>query len=350
MSSIAVNSITDASGGTTASINGYTPSASNMAGRNRVINGAMMIDQRNAGAAVTTTTDAAYTIDRWNNRIYSGSGRWSVQQVSANLAGFEYAAKLTVTTTDTPGTYGYALNHRIEGYNVADLGFGTSDAQTVTLSFWVKSSITGTYCVSLRNNAATDSYVAEYSISSANTWEKKTITITGPTSGTWIKINDTGAIFEWSLGSQTSKQTTANAWQSGNYVTTSNQTAWIANSGATFYITGVQLEAGSVANSFERVDYGEMLRRCQRYYWKYDYSGSGYGWALSAFRSDTATVKQANIPHPVRMRSTPTVVLTSSSGTVSNIGFNTDNSVASVTGTSTTGGAYVGYFTADAEL
>jgi hypothetical protein len=266
MSSIAVNSITDASGGTTASINGYTPSASNMAGRNRVINGAMMIDQRNAGAAVTTTTDAAYTIDRWNNRIYSGSGRWSVQQVSANLAGFEYAAKLTVTTTDTPGTYGYALNHRIEGYNIADLGFGTSDAKTVTLSFWVKSSIAGTYCVSLRNNAATDSYVAEYSISSANTWEKKTITIAGPTSGTWIKTNDTGSIFEWSLGSQTSKQTTAGAWQSGNYVTTSNQTAWIATSGATFYITGVQLEVGSTASEFEHRLYGQELALCQRYY------------------------------------------------------------------------------------
>jgi hypothetical protein len=351
MSTIAVNAITDASGGNTASINGATPTTDNTMGRNRIINGDMRIDQRNAGASVTMGSGGAFPVDRWF-AVEDTDGAMTAEQVEDAPTGFINSVKLTTTTADSSLTTTQTAQfmQNIEGFNVYDLGFGSASATTITLSFWVKSSLTGTMGGSLRNNDANRSYPFSYTISSANTWEKKSVTIAGDTSGTWLTNNSIGIRLVFSLGCGPSRLGTAGAWNANNNTGPTGEVPVIGTLNATWYITGVQLEAGSVATSFERVDYGEMLRRCQRYYWKFDYSGSGYGWALSAFRSDTATVKQANIPHPVRMRSTPTVVLTSSSGTVGTIGINTDNSVASVSGVSTTGGAYVGSFTAYAEL
>lgn len=250
-----------------ATLNGLAyPTSGSLSGRNRIINGDMRIDQRNAGASFTITGDGDYSLDRWRCRTYGGPGRFSVQQNSSSPNSVDPSAKLTVTTTDTPGTYGYAFSQRIEGYNFSQFAYGTAAAKSATISFWVRSSITGTYCFSVRNSDGDRSYVAEYSVSTADTWEYKTITFSGDTSGTWLTTNGVGAILEWSLGSQTAKETTAGSWQAGNYVGTSNQTDWISNSGATFYITGVQLEAGSVATPFERRSYGQELALCQRYY------------------------------------------------------------------------------------
>jgi hypothetical protein len=270
--------------------------------RNIIINGDMRIDQRNAGASFTITGDTDYTLDRWRCRTYGGTGRFSVQQDSSSPNSIDPSAKLTVTTTDTSGTYGYAFSQRVEGYNFSPFAYGTAVAKTATISFWVRSSVTGTYCFSIRNGDGDRSYVAEYSISSADTWEYKTITFTGDTTGTWLTTNGIGALLEWSLGVQTAKQTTTGSWQSGNYVGTSNQIDWISNAGATFYITGVQLESGSVATPFERRSYGQELALCQRYYSTFPAALFGFpcpstgGFAISQI-----------YPFAHRMRVAPTV-------------------------------------------
>jgi len=227
----------------------------------------MVIDQRNAGASVTPTADATYTLDRWKVRNGSGAGRFSVIQSSTSAANFPTSVLLTVTTTSAPsGTEFYGFEQDIEGYNMADFGWGTANAQTVTLSFQVRSSLTGTYCISIRNSAADRSYVSEFTINSANTFETKTITIPAITTGTWLSTNGAGLLFLVCLGSGSTREGTAGSWHSSNIVATSNQVDWINTSGATFYITGVQLEKGSTATSFDYRPYGTELALCQRYY------------------------------------------------------------------------------------
>jgi hypothetical protein len=202
-------------------------------------------------------------------RNTSGTGRFSVVQSTTSAANFPTSVLLTVTTTSAPsGTEFYGLAQNVEGYNMADFGWGTANAQSVTVSFQVRSSLTGTYCVSLRNNGGTRSYVAEFTVNAANTFETKTITIPGDTSGTWLTTNGNGIIFNICLGSGSTRKGTAGSWQGTNLIATSNQVDWINTSGATFYITGVQLERGSTASSFEYRSFGAELALCQRYYEK----------------------------------------------------------------------------------
>ena len=267
MSSISVNTITDASGGATTSINGFTPTVSNMAGRNRIINGDMRIDQRNNGAAYIITGDSEYGLDRFQARTYGGSGRFSMQQVSEAPAGFTNSLKVTVTTTDTSGTAGYSIEQRIEGLNITDFNFGSVNAKTYTVSFWVKASIAGTYTLGNRTNNATASCVNTYTINSANTWEKKIITFPANTDYTTSTGTNIGILCDFGFGAQTSKSTsTLGVWQAGNYVFNSGQVDLMQTSGATWQVTGVQLEAGSVATPFEHRQYGQELALCQRYY------------------------------------------------------------------------------------
>jgi hypothetical protein len=278
--------------------------------RNRIINGDMRIDQRNAGASVTPTADSTYTLDRWVIRNFGGSGRFSVQQSSASVPlGFFHAAVLTVTTADATNASAYSLSQRIEGFNTSDLGLGSTTAKNISVSFWVRSSLTGTYCVAVRNLTATESYVAEYTISAANTWEYKTVTLPTVVSGTWEVTNNIGLILDFTLGSNSGRETTAGAWQSGNFVGTSNQTEWIATSGATFYLTGVQLEPGTVATPFERRSFGQELALCQRYYQK------GLAGAVS-YNSSGAQIQRAWCNFVSSMRATPTVGLTVASGSL----------------------------------
>jgi len=300
MSTLAVDAIVDSSNGNTTTINGATPTAYNTMGKNRIINGAMEIDQRNAGSAYTITGDGQYGVDRFQARTFAGSGRFSMQQVSDAPTGFLNSLKITVTTTDTSGTNGYSVDQRIEGLNITDFNFGSASAKTYTLSFWVKSSIAGTYAVSNRNTLVSSSCVFTYTINSANTWEKKTITFPANTSYTTGTDNGIGLLCDFSFGAQTSKSTsTLGEWISGNYVFNSGQVDLMQTSGATFYITGVQLEVGSVATEFERRPYSTELALCQRYYFSTYYSifaytqAAGFGYGATSY-------------FPVAMRAAPT--------------------------------------------
>ena len=269
MSSISVNTITDASGGATATINGYTPTASNMGGKNRIINGDMRIDQRNAGASVTFDGSNKYVTDRFFG--FSNVGTTTAQQSTVAPAGFNNSLLVTQTTGGSVVSSSYiALQHRVEGFNTADLGWGTASAQTVTLSFWVRSSITGAFSVALNNSASNRSYVSNYTINAANTWEQKTITVTGDTSGTWLTNNGLGISLVWNFGYGSNYTTsTLNSWLgSGAFGSTTATTAFATTSGATWQVTGVQLEAGSVATPFCPAgggSYGAELALCQRY-------------------------------------------------------------------------------------
>jgi len=214
MSTIEVGAITDESGGTTATINTYTPTASNMAGRNRIINGNMAIDQRNIGASVTPG-EGIYTVDRWEAKQTTAS-KFSVQQNAGSVTppvGFtNYVGCTSLSAFSIGATDQFGLRQIIEGLNVADLGWGTADAQTITVSFWVRSSLTGTFGCAIYNYAGNRSYPFSYAISSSNTWEKKTVTIAGDTSGTWPNTSTHGPVLFFSLGTGTTYSGTAGAW------------------------------------------------------------------------------------------------------------------------------------------
>jgi hypothetical protein len=303
MSDLSVNSIGDAIGGATTTINGYTPTVSNMAGRNRIINGDMRIDQRNAGAAVTTA--GSFPVDRMRMTNIT-DGAFSAQQDSSAPSGFINSVKITTTTADATltTTQTLLLEHRLEGVNTYDLAWGTASAKTVTLSFWVRSSLTGTFGGALQNSAQDRSYPFTYSISVADTWEYKTVTIPGETSGTWLTTNGIGLRISFGLGAGPDRSGTAGAWAGVNYFSATGAVSVIGTLGATFYITGVQLEAGSVATPFEHRMYGQELALCQRYFRKM-LATVIYARFASGFCENT-TRASTYIPFPTVMRSAPT--------------------------------------------
>jgi hypothetical protein len=235
--------------------------------RNRVINGDMRIDQRNAGASVNS--NGAFIVDRFQ-QLMSGGGVLTSQRSTTVPAGFTNSIFIQVTTADSSiaaGDY-YLLRHTVEGFNTADLGWGAANALSVTLSFWVRSSVTGTFSGAVENAAETRSYPFTYAISSVNTWEKKTITIPGDTSGTWATDNTVGIYLNLDLGSGSTFQGTASAWGSAKAFAATGAVQLISTLNATFYITGVQLEVGKVATPFEYRNYAQELALCQRYYEK----------------------------------------------------------------------------------
>jgi len=270
--------------------------ASGFGFKNRIINGDMRIDQRNAGASVTV----GFAVDRFEFQESSGSA-YTIQRSTTAPTGFTNSIIVTVTTAaSATAAQVNRIFQRIEGNNVADLGWGASGAATVTLSFWVRSSLTGTYCIGLVNDAANRSYVAEYTISAANTWEYKTITVAGDTSGTWEKGTASGIQVTFDLGGGSNYNTTAGAWAAGNYTRTTNQANFANTSGATWQITGLQLEKGSTATSFDYRDYGRELALCQRY--GYGFSTYNLGVILNAGDGYSSTLKM-----PVTMRATPSL-------------------------------------------
>jgi hypothetical protein len=237
--------------------------------RNRIINGAMVIDQRNAGASVTNTTSNLYVTDRWN--IYGQqASKFTAQQNAGsvtpptgfkNYLGITSSSAYTVLSGDN-----FKVLQPIEGYNFADMGWGAAGASSVTLSFWVRSSLTGTFGGSFTNSSYNRSYPFTYTISSANTWEQKTVTIAGDTSGTWLTTNGIGVNVIFSMGMGTDQSGTAGAWAGANYQSATGAVSVVGTNGATWYITGVQLEKGSTATSFDYRPYGTELALCQRYY------------------------------------------------------------------------------------
>jgi hypothetical protein len=272
----------------------------------------MRIDQRNAGSAVTA--DDAFPLDRWKI-ILGGGGALSAQRSTTAPAGYTNSLYITATTADTSlGTSDeYSFRHAIEGFNVADLGWGTANAQTVTLSFKVRSSVTGTYGGVLRNSASDRLYVFSYTINSANTWEDKSVTIAGDTSGTWLTDNGIGIQLIFSLGAGSSRLSSAGSWGSpaGGVQGVTGQTQWISTLNATFYITGVQLEQNTTATPFERRLYGQELANCQRYCLKYC-GTTVFEDANASINGYNGTTAYGNIFTVVPMRTSPSI----SSGTV----------------------------------
>lgn len=297
-----------------------TTAATGFGFKNRILNGQMVIDQRNAGASVTSSFIAnVFCVDRWFG-FSTSPAVFTMQQSIDAPSGFINSVVITVTTQDTSLASGdfNSFRYIIEGLNVADFGWGTASAQPITLSFWVKSSLTGTFTVGFRNSAINRSYIATYTISAANTWEQKTITIAGDTSGTWLTTNGIGIRLDWSLGSGSDFQGTAGSWTATNDLTTAGAVSVVGTSGATFYITGVQLEKGSTATSFDYRPYGTELQLAQRYF-QTSYSGSAVGTATSTnslylAAPGTGNYQGIQIGLPVSMRTAPTVVSYSTTG------------------------------------
>jgi hypothetical protein len=324
-------------------------SANTFGFKNRIINGGITISQR--GTSPTITGGGEYSVDRFLN-YYSGNAYTSAQSTTAP-AGFINSLLLTVTTASASPTYSF-FGQKIEGLNCADLNFGTSSALTVTLSFWVRSSIIGIYSISLGNANGDRSYAAQYTINTANTWEQKSITIAGDTSGTWLTTNGTGIFVRWNMGTSSSgRLISAGSWQAANADGATGSTGantWANSSGATWYVTGVQLEVGTQATSFDFRDYGSELILCQRYYQTVTLNGcpsvSGYaGWAflqcvqlLPNMRSAPSVTYSGGTYYPGAISFTPTTDST------------TTNSITIVNNAGAGGNAYYIIPKASAEL
>jgi hypothetical protein len=281
--------------------NAVTPSV-NM--KNRIINGAMVIDQRNNGAAVTLSTAVVFPVDRFVCYRTTSGAVATGQRSTVAPAGFINSLLYSVTTGATISSTDYnQISQIIEGLNVTDLGWGTANAQAVTLSFWVRSSVTGTYGVSVGNSSDNRLYIGSYVINSANTWEYKSVTVPGDTSGTWLTTNGIGVIIRWDLGIGSTFSGAAGSWSSSNTQGLTGGVKLVQTTGATFYITGVQLEVGTQATSFDYRPFGTELALCQRYFYKAVPTVTngvyGFGYCTST------TEAQFGVQMPVVMRVNP---------------------------------------------
>jgi hypothetical protein len=295
---------------TTAYVNAITGTNGITGFKNRIINGAMVIDQRNAGASVSGTT-GVYTLDRWKVQNNSGAARFNVQQNAGSVtppAGFKNYLGITSTSAYSVAAGDIiAIQQFIEGYNIADLAWGTASAATITFSFSVRSSLTGTFGGSLVEGAAGGAlYPFTYTISAANTWEQKTVTVAGPTIGTWNSTSGAGIQLLFSMGTGSTFTGAAGAWTTSSFYAPTGATSVVGTSGATFYITGVQLEKGSTATAFDYRPYGTELALCQRYYYRTKpgesapFQGAGVSFTTSSVRYI--------LPFLVTMRTNPTAL------------------------------------------
>jgi len=284
--------------------------------KNKIINGHMMIDQRNAGASVTPA-DGAYTLDRWST-IATAASKLSIQQNAGSVSTLTTGGFLNYLGITSLSAYSvgagdvFGIQQRIEGFNTSDLQWGTANAKTVTLSAWVYSSLTGTFGGSIINSAANYSYPFTYTISTANTWTQISITITGPTAGTWIgATNGIGVQVNFGVGGGATYSGTAGAWAAQQKYTATGAVSVVGTNGATFYITGVQLEKGTTASSFEFRSYQKELMLCQRYlpYWKFDGSSQVF---TNSFVMSTTVSGVFSVTSPVPTRVAPTGVTVSS--------------------------------------
>lgn len=295
---VSVTNLT-ASGNVTAG--GTVVMSSPFAMRNKIINGAMEIDQRNAGAEVNPAVGSTYYLDRWV-AISSVSGKFKIGRNAGSVtppAGFiNYLGITSLSSYSVGASEAFGIRQIVEGLNIADLAWGTANAKTITISFWVRSSLTGTFGLGLGNSGFSRAYPATYTISSANTWEYKTVTIPGDTTGTWLTTNDQGLQLTWQTGYGSSLSGTANAWNAGTAFAPTGAVSVVGTNGATFYLTGVQLEVGSVATPFERRLYGQELALCQRYFQWVPFS--------MGFQSNGANhFLQMQVPFQVQMRTVP---------------------------------------------
>ena len=317
MSTVNVNRVVDASGGVLAPISSVM--------RNRIQNGAMIIDQRNAGASVTLGSGLTYTLDRWQAQSEQAS-KYSVEQTITGVAapvGFtNYLGATSLTAHTIVASDRYIVRQNIEGFNVADLGFGTANAKTITISFWVRSSLTGSFGGYVANSAVDRSYPFSYTISAANTWEQKSVTIAGDTNGTWLTDNGVGMRLGFSLGIGSDYAGTAGAWAAGQRLAPTGATSVVGTNGATFYITGVQLEVGTQATSFEYRQYGTELALCQRYFQKITWADSIL---MTAQATQTSGASGAPVYFVQEMRASPTITLPTAGSSSGNATFLTSS-------------------------
>jgi hypothetical protein len=305
---------------------------------NRIINGGMTIDQRNAGASVTQNTAGIYTVDRWG--AYGNvTSKFTVQRSTTAPAGFINSALLTSSSAYSVGSSDqFVFYQNIEGFNAADLAWGTASAQAITVSFWVRSSLTGTFGGSIRNGSYNRSYPFSFTISSANTYEYKTVTIAGDTTGTWATDNSIGLILAICMGAGSSLLATGGAWAAGNFVGATGAVSVVGTSGATFYITGVQLEKGSTATPFEFRSIGTELGLCQRYAQPIGQGTSGY--------INSSVLAEISCMFRTQMRANPTITFGGFSGAITSVlqwgtGELTATAVGSPSGYISTAGVYL---------
>jgi hypothetical protein len=316
-------------------------------GKNLIINGNFAIDQRNGGSSITPT-NGQFSADRWKCSL-SQASKFSAQQVTDAPVGFQNSVKLTSLSAYTPVSSDYFLiQQQLEGYTGAHLLYGTANAKTATLSFYVKSSLTGTFGGAIRNsNGYNRTYPFEYTINSANTWERKTITFAGDISGTYLTTNGAGITTTFSVGAGADFKSTANAWAANNDIAGSNATDVVATNSATWQITGVKLEVGDTATDFEHRSYADELARCQRYYEK-TYADSVY----FMNGSSGAQIQRQTNHFMVQKRASPTVTQTKTAGSsgsvVGNVGANIDGIIHSFSGSDIESCFFS--WTADAEL
>ena len=273
--------------------------------RNKILNGCMRIDQRNSGTSSQAAN--AYTVDRWA-ALNSTAPSFTIQQNAGSITppvGYSNYLGCTVTNVVTPtAAQRWSIQQAVEGFNVADLAWGTANAQSITVSFWARSSLTGTFGGVIRNSAGNRSYPFTYSVSAANTWEYKTVIIPGDTTGTWLTNNGIGLALVFSLGAGSSLVGAAGSWAGSDLWSATGSVNVVSTNGATLYITGVQLEAGPTATPFERRPYSVELGMCQRYYWKL--TGNPYTWFGTAHvRASDVSRAYVAWQLPVTMRTKP---------------------------------------------
>ena len=309
---------------------------------NRIINGGMTIDQRNAGASVTPV-NSGYTLDRWYFTL-SQASKLTCQQNAGSVtppAGFTKYLGVTSSSAYTVGASElFLLRQSIEGLNCADLAWGTASAKTITLSAWVRSSLTGTFGGTIRNGAGNRFYPFSYTISSANTWTQISVTIAGDTTGTWATDNSVGIDVMFSLGAGSTVSGTAGSWGSTAYYSVTGAVSVVGTNAATFYITGVQFEVGSQATSFDFRDYGRELILCYRYYQKL--GNVSYGAVGTGMIGNDRTFTVAYLRLNADMRAAPTLGF-ASLVTTDRLGY--DVSIATINGTNTSGTTAWGSFT-----
>ena len=289
--------------------------------RNMVINGAMQIAQRGTSGF---TTNATYTLDRY--KVFCPAASFTLSQSTTAPTDFYHSLKIENTSAATPSAgNGGNIFTTLEGNSVSQLNWGTSNAKTATLSFYVRANNTGTYCVNLENADGTigtgsHSFVAEYTINSANTWEEKKIVIPGPTVGTWTTDTSLGIVIGWTLEVGSNFETsTTDAWQSGLKRQTSNQVNWQQTASANFHLTGVQFEIGKTT-PFEHRSFGEELALCQRYYHQSGYlATTHYGGGSACAVAFNANESGGANNFPVTMRSAPTINIKNAAGTVGGV-------------------------------
>jgi len=279
--------------------------------KNRIINGAMMISQRFGTSSTTPSATASnvYVLDRFFY-AQSQASKFSIQQLSASPpVGFSNYMGLTTASAVTIGSSDYFFTGQvIEGFNWADLGWGTANAKTVTLSFWVQSSLTGTFGGSLQNYNQNRSYPFTYTISSANTWTQISVTVAGDTSGTWAGATNTGALeLNFGLGVGSTLSGTAGSWAGANYLSATGATSVVGTNGATFYITGVQLEVGSSATGFEYRQYGTELALCQRYTQVFGGDSNYDSVGSTGIAANANSIDYYSFPLAVQLRAKPSV-------------------------------------------